>query len=457
MDNIQTLRSKLNLIPLPIRSWFASEETSSMVQTINEHFKVQESDRTVIPKLLLRLEAKDLQPDYFAGELSGELKIDRDKALGISAEVQRVILGPVKKDFADIGIDISLLEKFQIPAIKDLNPTNPTGTAPIIIQDIGTSVASSAPKPVSIPTNMATSQTINAAPSLKTVAVPNNLPPVADPKSSRLSDIGWSRSRTADPVVKLDITQPLASAPKPAQPAVSTPSTPAQLRPTAAPQQQPAPALGKSPLSEFDRLNALKNIVNGSKPPAATVPSTPVPPAITATVPTPKPAQAPTPVPGAIPVTPEPTKPAQTTPAAPAASTEPAPFILHEDTSYKAQVKNADFTLSKPGTTAQVQMGPIKAQSPTRPAVLEFGNGGTPSPKPGDSDSKVVHYTQFGASLSSAPTENSGPRKVEQVMSPAPSPAPTAAPGTVPLPRPPQASQPAQPAAKEKVIVKDFL
>ena len=120
-----------------------------MVRTINQHFNIPQESETVLPKLLARLEVGDIEPDYFAGELADELKLDREKALGISAEVKRTVLGPLKKDFSDIGTDISLLDKFQIPTIKGLSPsTAVTKTdAPKIIQDV--SVAP--PKPTSLP------------------------------------------------------------------------------------------------------------------------------------------------------------------------------------------------------------------------------------------------------------------------------------------------------------------
>jgi len=170
--------------------------------------------------LLARLEIKDLEPDYFAGELSEELKMDRDKALGISAEVKRTILGSVKKELSDIGIDISLLDKFQIPVIKELSPSAVAAktAAPTIIQDINSS-----PKGAPVPANIAT------IPAAKIATKPPTL-----------SDIGWSKAPAPGP----------AMAPKPAAPAMpaasSVPPTAASIpKPPAppAPSAEPAPVM----------------------------------------------------------------------------------------------------------------------------------------------------------------------------------------------------------------------
>ena len=179
--------SKIQITPPPIRTWFASGEVSLMVRTINQHFNIQKTNETVIPKLLARLEVKDIEPDYFAGELSEELKLDRDKTLGISAEVKRTILSPLNKEFSDFGIDISLLDKFQIPIIKGLSPSVVSAAiaAPKIIQAVNTAAPTPSQKPIT------------------------------------LSDIGWSKmpaSSIPPRPVAIPVPTPAAQA-KPAEPA----------------------------------------------------------------------------------------------------------------------------------------------------------------------------------------------------------------------------------------------
>ncbi len=160
----QALRLKLKSTPAPIRSWFASEEVSLMVQAINQRFNIQDKDMSVLALLLARLEAKDIAPDYFAGELSEELKLDRDKALGISAEVKRTILSSLSKEFSDFGIDISLLDKFQIPTIKGLSPSAMATivNTPKTIQGVGTTSPSPVTPPASITPTPPRSTTIPA-------------------------------------------------------------------------------------------------------------------------------------------------------------------------------------------------------------------------------------------------------------------------------------------------------
>jgi hypothetical protein len=114
------------------------------------------------------------------------------------------------------------------------------------------------------------------------------------------------------------------------------------------------------------------------------------------------------------------------------APSEPAPVMLHQDTTFKAPEKNAGFTLTRPGSGAEVTMGQPSA-APSRPAVLEFGGAQQAQPKPPTPTPPpaAVHYTAF--------TE--GPRNVSQVSPSAP-------------PSPPI---PPQPPQKNNTVVKDFL
>lgn len=176
-----------------------------MVQAINQRFNIPEKDWSTLPILLARLEARDVAPDYFAGELADELKLDRDKALNISAEVKRNILTPLKKEFSDFGIDISLLDTFKIPAIKGLSQSVVTAKpdAPKIIQD----VSMAPPKPT---------QTL----------------PVT----------GWSQMKPPAPIPPTSSTPPRPTAtPAPTftLPAVSVPAT----NPTPTPHPEPAPVI----------------------------------------------------------------------------------------------------------------------------------------------------------------------------------------------------------------------
>ncbi len=346
----KTLYSKLAAVPPPIKTWLSSDEIVDYVNNIDNQFLLPRESSSVVKKLAQRVLIKDMAPEYFSGELATELKLDKDKAIHISGELKKTIFFPEKAAFFDYGIDIDLLDKFQMPGVKI-----PSTNSPVILKK----------------TNTEDSR--------------NALPP-STPKPTTLSDVGWSRASSAGPGIKL----------------TTLPNTAAQ------PQTQP---------------------------------------------------------PAAIPIPPPPPQ---------ATHTEPAPIMLHEDTAFKAAEKNTGFTLSKPGSGAEVHMNQSPSQAPARPAVLEFG-GIHPSTPPQNkptttSSSSATHYTELKLSLSAIPTVNSGPRNINQVTSPLaqppiPNPSTPSAgstQNTVPIPRPPQPlasmpPQPPKPPQNNKPIVKDFL
>jgi hypothetical protein len=448
----QSIRTKLKNTPTVIRLWFASEEVAAMVGAIDQHFHISE-DRPVIALLLARLEARDLSPDYFAGELAEMLKLERDKALTIAAEVRRVILEPIKKELSDFGVDISLLNKFEIPTIK--NPAPATDAGPKILQDIGSSSTPppppgmrpavplstpvpQAPKPSST-NRAATAATSFSATKSPLVSIPaptgSAMPTPSSPaaaqaqkstssqKPSTMSDVGWSKTQSSGPVVKLDVSNlpPKAPAPGAAQAPVPQPSNTPQT-PSSASHSEAGSA---GTMGEFERLSMMKT------GPAAG---------------------------GAHP-----------------AASEPAPVMLHQDTTFHAAEKNAGFTIPKSPTSAEISLAPGKPPAPPKAAVLELGisPGGAAKSPVQSGASHVVHYTNFKPSLSSSPTASSGPRDVSEITAPssrpvsAPPPAPPIPrPAPPPLPpKPPAPPAPPQPpTTKPKdqqpgnggVIVKDF-
>lgn len=117
--NVQILRLKLNKVPSEIKLWIGSDQAVEYIKSINQHFNlINKNQKNVIPQLILRLEIKDLEPQYFSGELSHKLGIDKDKAIIIVNEIRRIILNPIKKYLEDYDIDIGLLDKFEIPIVK---------------------------------------------------------------------------------------------------------------------------------------------------------------------------------------------------------------------------------------------------------------------------------------------------------------------------------------------------
>jgi len=140
-----------------------------------------------------------------------------------------------------------------------------------------------------------------------------------------------------------------------------------------------------------------------------------------------------------------------TPPRAPVATTtppsEPAPMMLHEDTTFKPAERNANFTVSRPGTGAEVNMN--RSGVPTPPqkaAILEFGSRPattTPQPpKPTTFGAPTRSYSTFNPSLASTPTGSSGSRNVSQIT-----PTPTPAPATPTPPHPAITPAPTAPIA----------
>lgn len=372
-----------DLLPLSLREALFAESTADFLEKTCQDEHVPQEKIKIVSQIAGYVLLGFIHPEDVAGEIKERLNLDQRTAIDIQNALNQRIFTPLRAD----------IDK----AYQPLSKLEPASAGPAILNDINISVKSS------VPVASATSQTLTVSPSLKSAAIPNNNIVPNAPKPNRLSDVGWSRSRTADPVVKLDVSQPqkiASAAPAPAP----APQRPQSVAPQPNASATAAGAGANRTLGEFERLKAMKN-------PSVSSAATP-------TAPAPKPSPA-----------------------------EPAPFMLHEDTSFKAQTKNNDFSLPRPDANAQAKMSAIRPQAPLKPAVLEFGTGNNPAPKPPAGPSKTVHYTEFTASLSSAPTANSGPRTVGQIM-----PAPPSA--TVPMPpRPPQPPMP----QKEQVIVKDFL
>jgi hypothetical protein len=485
----QTLYNKIASVPTPISTWFGSDAFMANIEKMDDKFTLPAGSATVISKIVQRFQIKDIAPEYFSGELASELNLEKNKAILITEDIKKNIFSPIKKDLADYGIDIALLDKFQIPPVKSA-----ISAAPKIIQDINTSPAQP-PKLTPLPVNkmappmnvpVATTTTVTPAPAgakLSAPAIPTGTAGFAPtPKPPTTSDIGWSKTQSAGPVLKFDFPQttsvvPPASSASPSIPAQSQTSTPAPAT-TASPTGTPMPTAPAAPrtgaVGEFERLGVTatpvttRSPLTGPAPAGAHDVAVPAKPIAPANITSPKPSAT-----------------IATTPAPATVAADPAPMMLHEDTTFKADEKNSAFTLTKPGSGAEVRMDQkTPTQGTSRPVVLEFGGVPAPTPKPPapSSNNSFVHYTEFKPSLSSVPTANSGPRNVSQIIPPPPIPPkpPVVAPTPigsvpVPIPRPPQAqaplsssprptppptapsAQPQQSQQKEKVIVKDFL
>jgi hypothetical protein len=240
MDN-KTLYSKLAIVPRPIKIWLGSDPIIDYVNGMDDTFTLPRETSSVIKKILQEFITKGISPDYFSGELASELNLEKDKATHITAEIKKNVLFPIKQELTTYGINIDLLDKFQMPTAKPF-----VGDAPKMFQDIGPSVASlDSIKPAPLPVNKM------APPPGMAATIPAGTPvaiPGFAPKPSKLSDVGWSKKQSVGPVVKLDISQ-------------ASPTTPAAI--SSVPQSSivaphpSAPAMNNT-MGEFERLNLMK-------------------------------------------------------------------------------------------------------------------------------------------------------------------------------------------------------
>jgi len=257
-----------------------------------------------------------------------------------------------------------------------------------------------------------------------------NYHPINSVPSEEKASISKPISITPPIASRPTIAAPTPTAPSPKPITLSdvgwskTPSAGPTIKPSPLPQAMPMPLVTSNP---------------PSNPPQA-------PRATTAPAPTPMPT--PTPIPKPAP------KP-----------TEPAPMMLHEDTTFKAAEKNSNFSLSKPGGSAEMSIGQNKIQAPIRPAVLEFGTSSARVPTPPKTPTfgiQPTRYMDFKPSLSSLPTASAGARNVSQITSTAPTPIPVPVPTPTPTPIPKSPATPTPPQTPpvpqpNKPIVKDFL
>ena len=133
------LQSKIAASPSAIRDWFSTDACVTAVGKLNDQFNMAGENRRIIPRLLLRLEIKDISPEYFAGALAVTLNVDKNRASMIVDEIKKSVLAPVEKDFTDYGVDLSLLDKFELPIVK------PEMAIPKIIEEVRTAAKTTTP------------------------------------------------------------------------------------------------------------------------------------------------------------------------------------------------------------------------------------------------------------------------------------------------------------------------
>lgn len=131
----QTLRTKLSETPESIRTWFGSESVVTHISDVNGELGLKDEQKKTIPRLILRIEIQDLEPQFFSGELANELGLDKTKAQIITTKIKKSVFEPIKNKLIDYGIDINLLDRFEIPPFSAKKIKKETGF--VVLERIG--------------------------------------------------------------------------------------------------------------------------------------------------------------------------------------------------------------------------------------------------------------------------------------------------------------------------------
>jgi hypothetical protein len=212
------LYSKLAAVPGPIKQWLGSVEMTEENEKLEQQFHLPDGSAGTIAKLIQRLQIKDIAPQYFAGQLALELKLDKSRAQQIMGVIKNVIFEPIRGDLLSYGVDINLLDKFEMV----ITGAAPQSGAPKTISTEG-------PVMIGVPTTTPKPVTVQQASAVKPAMPPAAMPPAAAPKP--LSEKGWSTAKFSD----------IGPAPKPAPMAQPTAPTNFQ-KPASTPVPAPIPA-----------------------------------------------------------------------------------------------------------------------------------------------------------------------------------------------------------------------
>lgn len=98
-------------LPEEIKNWLSSQEVTGLIADINGDLKLAEDRVSVIPRLILRLAAQDLNPRDFANEISSQLGIVSEQAKETAERIYQDVLKPIEPSLKEAGVDVSLLMK----------------------------------------------------------------------------------------------------------------------------------------------------------------------------------------------------------------------------------------------------------------------------------------------------------------------------------------------------------
>jgi hypothetical protein len=96
-------------IPDQIKDWFGSIEITELISRLNQALGLEKEKRRIIPRALLKLEFKELQPENLEEYLRKELSPDEQKLEIALEEIKGPILSPIKKELLEYGVNIDLI------------------------------------------------------------------------------------------------------------------------------------------------------------------------------------------------------------------------------------------------------------------------------------------------------------------------------------------------------------
>jgi len=110
------LQVALASVPEEVRGWFGSEKVTRTLMELNERLGLRDEKRSIIPRVLLRLEVRDLPPEDFINTIAEELDIAPMSAKSITHEIKEIILEPIKSSLDDWEVNIDLIDVSGVPA-----------------------------------------------------------------------------------------------------------------------------------------------------------------------------------------------------------------------------------------------------------------------------------------------------------------------------------------------------
>lgn len=113
MADPTTRQDKFNALPEGVKLWLSSPEATARVIALNEELNIAGPRLRIIPKLILLLVIKEIDPRDFINELSRELGVPLIDAKKITDKIEESILRPVRNQLIGAGIDINLLHALE--------------------------------------------------------------------------------------------------------------------------------------------------------------------------------------------------------------------------------------------------------------------------------------------------------------------------------------------------------